>query len=192
MHTLLSWADHRVFASPGEPVLFAVEDASLFSLSLEAHETLRRWRASERIDLDTVPEPDLEVLEGLRDARVLRPASRDNESTPRPEPGCAPLSTMVLEVAQDCNLRCTYCYAEAGTYGAAPCLLSPDKGRQAVRYLEHSGERKHVTLIFFGGEPLMNMPAIRAATHEAISYGGKLGKITLSLTPTARCWILKS
>jgi uncharacterized protein len=184
MDTLLSWADHKVFASPGEPVLFAVEDASLFSLSLEAHQTLRRWRASERIDLDTVPEPDLEILEGLRDARVLRPASRDSEPTLRPEPGCSPLSTLVLEVAQDCNLRCTYCYAEAGTYGAAPCLLSPDKAREAVRYLlQHSGERKHVTLIFFGGEPLMNMPAIRAATHEAMTYGEKLGKkIHFSLT----------
>ena len=184
MDTLLSWADHRVFERPGEPVLFAVEDASLFSLSVEARETLRRWRASELINLDKVPEPDLKVLQGLRDAQVLRPASRNKRLTPRLEPGGVPLSTMVLEVAQDCNLRCTYCYAEAGTYGAVPCLLSPDKGRQAVRYLlEHSGDRKQVTLIFFGGEPLMNMPAIRAATDEAISCGGRLGKkVHFSLT----------
>src|SRR3990172_9530266 len=167
MDTLFSWADHRVFKSADEPFLFAVEDASLFALTGEAHKTLRRWRKSGLIDLDKVPVPDLEVLQGLRDAQVLLPAARQKELAPGLEPGSVALSTMVLEVAQDCNLRCTYCYAEAGTYGAAPCLLAPDMARRAVRYLlQHAGEREHLTLIFFGGEPLMNMPAVRAAVSE--------------------------
>jgi uncharacterized protein len=133
MDTLLAWADHRVFGNADQPFLFAVDDASLFSLTGEAHETLSRWRTSELIDLDQVPRPDLEVLEGLRDARVLRPVARKRSRMPQPQPGGTPLSTMVLEVAQACNLRCTYCYAEAGTYGAAPCLLPPDMARQAER-----------------------------------------------------------
>jgi uncharacterized protein len=184
MDDLLSWADYRVFKSSGEPFLFAVEDASLFALTGEAHATLCRWRTSELIDLDGIPLPDLEVLEGLRDARVLRPASLAKQWAPQPESGNVPLATLVLEVAQDCNLRCTYCYAEAGTYGAAPCLLAPDTARQAVRYLlDHSGDREQVTLVFFGGEPLLNMPAVEAATREAHSYGGKLGKkVHFSLT----------
>jgi len=184
MESLLSWADHRVFRSSGEPFLFAVEDASLFSLTREAHETLSRWRASELIDLDQVPAPDLEVLQGLRDAQILRPPSRSRQPAPQEEPGQVPLSTLVLEVAQDCNLRCTYCYAESGTYGAAPCLLSADTARRAVRYLlDHSGEREYVTLIFFGGEPLLNMPAVRAATDEALTRGSKTGKkVLFSLT----------
>jgi uncharacterized protein len=53
-----------------------------------------------------------------------------------------------------------------------------------VRYLlDNSGDRDHVSLIFFGGEPLLNMPAVRAATSEAISYGQELGKtVHFSLT----------
>ncbi len=184
MDSLLSWADHRVFESSGEPFLFAVEDASLFSLSREAQQTLSRWRSCRSIDLDNVPQPDLEVLEGLRDVRVLRPTFRQEVPAPQPEPGIVPLSTLVLEVAQDCNLRCTYCYAEGGTYGAVPCLLAPETARRAVRYLvDHSGDREHLTLIFFGGEPLMNMPAVRAATDEALSCAHKTGKqIHFSLT----------
>jgi hypothetical protein len=100
MNDRLSWADYRVFKSAGEPFIFAVEDASLFSLSGEAHETLCRWRSSEFIDLDRVSEPDLEVLQGLRDARVLQPAARQKVAAPRPRPGCTALSTLVLEVAQ--------------------------------------------------------------------------------------------
>jgi len=184
MDRALSWADHRIFESSGEPFLFAVEDASLFSLTPEALETLRRWRTSRRIELGQVPSPDLEVLAGLRDVRVLRPAARKPPVMPQPDPGIAPLSTLVLEVAQDCNLRCTYCYAEGGSYGATPCLLAAATARQAVRYLlDHSGEREHVTLIFFGGEPLLNMPTVRAAVAEAISRGHKSGKkIHFSLT----------
>jgi len=184
MDTALSWADHRVFNGSGEHFIFAVEDASLFSLTREARETLSKWRTSELIDLDKIPSPDLEVLEGLRDAQILVPASREKALPPRLKPGDVPLSTLVLEVAQDCNLRCTYCYADGGTYGAVPCLLAPGTARRAVRYLlDSSGDRDHVTLIFFGGEPLLNMQAIRAATSEAITFGRKMGKkVRFSLT----------
>jgi uncharacterized protein len=184
MNSLLSWADHRVFRGSDEHFIFTVEDASLFSLTQDAKKTLSKWRTSELIDLDKIPASDLEVLEGLRDAQILLPAFRKKKLSARIEPGNVPLSTLVLEVAQDCNLRCTYCYAEGGTYGAAPCLLAPGKARQAVRYLlDNSGDREHVSLILFGGEPLLNMDAVRAATSEAISYGRKIGKeVHFSLT----------
>ena len=184
MDTQLSWADHRIFDGSGEHFIFAVEDASLFCLTREARETLSRWRTSKSIDLDKIPSPDLEVLEGLRDAQILVPASREKALPPQLEPGSVPLSTLVLEVAQDCNLRCTYCYADGGTYGAVPCLLAPGTARRAVRFLlDNSGDRDHVTLIFFGGEPLLNMPAVSAAASEAISYGRKMGKaVHFSLT----------
>lgn len=184
MDGLLSWVDHRIFSGSGEHFIFAVEEASLFSLTREARETLSRWRTSKSIDLDKVPSPDLEVLEGLRDAQILLPASREKALPPQLRAGDVPLSTLVLEVAQDCNLRCTYCYADGGTYGAVPCLLAPATARRAVRYLlDNSGDRGHVTLIFFGGEPLLNMQAVRAATREAISYGRSSGtEVHFSLT----------
>ena len=184
MDTSLSWADHRIFHGSGEPFIFAVEDASLFSLTREARAILSRWRTSESIDLGKIPSPDLEVLKGLRDAQILLPESRKKALPPQLKPGDVPLSTLVLEVAQDCNLRCTYCYADGGAYGAVPCLLAPGTASRAVRYLlDNSGERDQVTLIFFGGEPLLNMPAVRAAASEAISYGRKMGKeVQFSLT----------
>ena len=184
MNDLLSWAEHRVFNGSGGPFVFGVEDASLFSLDPDAYATLRKWRTSEFVDPDKIASPELEVLEGLREARLLLPAAREKSLPAHLAPENVPLSTLVLEVAQDCNLRCTYCYADAGTYGAAPCLLAPETARSAVRYLlDNSGDREQVTLIFFGGEPLLNMPAVKAATSEAVAYGGEIGKqVRLSLT----------
>jgi len=189
MDALLSWADHRIFAGPDETFILGVEDLSLFAISPNAQRTLRKWRGSEFVDLGSVPASDMEVLQGLRDAQILLPVSPEKRSmdrvtAPRFEAGKVPLSTLVLEVAQDCNLQCTYCYADGGTYGAAPCLLDPQSARAAVRYLlDHSGDREHVTLIFFGGEPLLNMPAIKAAVNEAACYARKPGKqVHFSLT----------
>jgi uncharacterized protein len=184
VNALLSWADHRVFDGSAGPFVFGVEDASLFSLDPDVYETLCKWRTSEFVDPHKVPSPELELLEGLRDARLLLPAARERPLAAQLEPADVPLTTLVLEVAQDCNLRCTYCYAEGGTYGAVPCLLDPETARSAVRYLlDNSGDREQVTLIFFGGEPLLNMPAVRAATSEAVAYGGEIGKeVRLSLT----------
>ncbi len=179
---MLAWADHRIFAGPDETFILGVEDLSLFAVSPEAHRTLCKWRSSEFVDPDSVPVSDFEVLQGLRDAQILLPVSRDKRSSdrasvPQFKAGKVPLSTLVLEVAQDCNLQCTYCYADGGTYGAAPCLLDPEDARAAVRYLlDHSGNHDHVTLVFFGGEPLLNMPAIKAAVNEAASYVKKPGK----------------
>ena len=45
------------------------------------------------------------------------------------------LGTLVLEVAQSCNLGCTYCYAEGGTYGGTPRLLDPELARRAARVI---------------------------------------------------------
>jgi len=184
MNGILSWADHRVLKGPGEALLFSVDDAGLFSLTPEAHDTLRRWRTSRFVELDKADGQDLSVLQSLREVNVLRPANRDPGLARQPAADPAPLSTLVLEVAQDCNLRCSYCYAESGNYGAVPCLMDPAMARRGVRYLlEHSAGREDVTLIFFGGEPLLNMEAVKAATEEAHELGGKMGKrVHFSLT----------
>ncbi len=184
MGNRLTWADHHIFKHGSEQLVFGVEDASLFALSNEAHQTLCRWRTTKSIDPGTIPVADRETLEGLCEARLLNPLARQKLPSPRAEPGCTALATLVLEVAQNCNLNCSYCYAEAGTYGAAPRLMPPETARQAVHYLlDNCGGHQQVTLILFGGEPLMNLPAVKAAILEAHEYGGKLDKkVHVSLT----------
>ncbi len=179
-----TWADHRLFQGEGGPFLFGVEDVSLFRLDRETAEVLARWRSSGPLLLEQVPAPDRPVLEAFRRARLLvpdRPRSGDAEARP---PAGTPLSTLVLEVAQDCNLACRYCYADGGTYRGAPRLLSPAVARRAARYLvDRSGPHGEVTLVLFGGEPLLNFPAVRAAMDEAETAARAAGKrVRFSLT----------
>ncbi len=183
MNTALTWADHRIVDGEGGAVVYGVEDVSLFSLGQEARDVLARWRLVEPLVVENAPEPDRSVLEGFRTARLLIPAGTGRRM-PRVEPGTVPLSTLVLEVAQSCNLRCTYCYADGGTYGGPVRLLSPETARRAARFLvATSGDQEEVTLVLFGGEPLLNLPAIRAAVEEAEARAVDRGKqVRFSLT----------
>jgi uncharacterized protein len=179
-----SWADHRVFDTGYGVLLLGVEHSSLFACEPEVRDALARWRLRDPILLEAVAEPDRTVLEGLRSARLLVPASGARAVVPAPEPAEVPLGTLVLEVAQSCNLGCTYCYAEGGTYGGPPRLLDPELARLAARYLvEASGDRELVTLVLFGGEPLLNVPAVTAAVAEAERAARGAGKkLVVSLT----------
>jgi uncharacterized protein len=78
------------------------------------------------------------------------------------------LYKLVLVVAEACNLRCTYCYAEGGPYGKAVSVMTQDIARQAVRHM--FGQYNPIrTLQFFGGEPTLNIPAMRAGVDEVRS-----------------------
>ncbi|MFU8857001.1 MAG: radical SAM protein [Deferrisomatales bacterium] len=185
MITTYRWADHRLFPRPEGALLFGVDEASLFAVDEEARDILARWRTRDPLLLDEVPAAERGLLEDLREARLLVPAQSRRAPVPSlPDPGGIPLGTLVLEVAQACNLRCGYCYAAGGAYGGEAKLLDPGAARRAARRLvEGSGDREEVTLILFGGEPLLNTPAVKAAVEEARACAAREGKrLTLSLT----------
>ena len=183
---ICEWTDHQVFGVRDGAILFGVDQGTLFHIDEETRSTLARWNGSPTLNLDEVPIADREILEGLRDARFLAPAGARHRLEPSRDFDIAsiPLTTMVLEVAQDCNLNCTYCYADGGSYGKAARLLDPATARQAARKLiDDSADRDAATLVIFGGEPLMNMPAVEAAVAEARSYAAEKGKqVFISLT----------
>ncbi len=98
------------------------------------------------------------------------------------------IKAMCLHVAHDCNLRCKYCFAGEGDYHAAEkSLLSLEVGKAALDWLvEKSGKRVHLEVDFFGGEPLLNFPVMKAL----VEYGRELEKIhnkKIKFTTTTNC-----
>lgn len=94
------------------------------------------------------------------------------------------VKSLCLMIAQDCNLRCKYCFGDGGSYGQERAIMSPETGRKAVDFLiEASGPRKHCEMDFFGGEPLMNMKTVKAVTEyvrQREKETGKKFKLTLT------------
>lgn len=83
------------------------------------------------------------------------------------------VKAMCLHIAHDCNLRCKYCFAGTGEFHGERMLMRADTGKKALDFLiTHSGNRRHLEVDLFGGEPLMNFSAVK----EIVAYGRELEK----------------
>ena len=80
----------------------------------------------------------------------------------------APVKSMCLNVAHDCNLRCEYCFAAKGDFGRGRMLMPFEVGKRAIDFLiEKSQGRHNLEVDFFGGEPLMNFGVVRQVVDYA-------------------------
>jgi uncharacterized protein len=82
---------------------------------------------------------------------------------PQPSiPTSAEVRNMVLNISQDCNLRCKYCFASTGHYNGERGYMSEDVAKKALDwFVKASGESKDLNMHLFGGEPLMNLPLVK-------------------------------
>lgn len=89
-------------------------------------------------------------------------------------PEVFPIRSLSLAISETCNLGCTYCYAQGGSFGGPDRQMPEDIAIQSVDRLlrdAHPGER--MNLAFLGGEPLVNRPTLVRATE----YAAKLARI---------------
>jgi radical SAM additional 4Fe4S-binding domain len=71
------------------------------------------------------------------------------------------LTDGVFMIAQNCNMACKYCYGgNAGSYNSKG-LMSRQMAKDFLCYFLSTGEdRPYQNVVFFGGEPLLNMDVI--------------------------------
>lgn len=99
-------------------------------------------------------------------------------------PSAPPVKALSLAVAQKCNLACSYCYAEQGTFGEAPSNMPLETAVASIDLLlSASAEGDRVNIAFMGGEPLRNRAVIRSATRHAAESAARKGvNATFSIT----------
>lgn len=132
-----------------------------------------------------IPEADLkEILEELHELMKRGELFAPEITEPPYFKENALVKSMCLLVAEDCNLRCKYCFAGTGDMGHDRRLMTKEVGKAAVDYIiANSGNRKNCEIDFFGGEPLINMPVVKYVTEyvrEKEKETGKKFKLTLT------------
>ena len=149
--------------------LFVIDGSQLFDIDGLTYDELEQ--ASRRDD-------QVAIAHLLAELGVTRPAA------PGPPAPQGVVRALSLAVAQACNLSCRYCYADGGTFGAGPALMSHRTAMDAVDLLcgrAAPGER--LNLAFLGGEPLSNRLVLRAATERAAAHAAARGLlVTFSIT----------
>ena len=144
---------------------------------------------------DCVPEqPPQEMMEALKqrfDENVLREAydelrtlyqegqlfSSDEYEKFASVLKSAPIKSLCLNIAHDCNLRCAYCFAAQGDFGGERMLMPFEVAKKAIDFLiEKSAGRRNLEVDFFGGEPLMNFDVVKQTVEYARSLEKEHGK----------------
>lgn len=101
----------------------------------------------------TILPTDQTEMPPARDACQERTPSDVIASTGRPR-----LSRLTLHISNTCNLACAYCYASGGDYGMGRKVMKSD---DAIELLSQAFDTFDIeTLMFFGGEPSLNVSAI--------------------------------
>jgi uncharacterized protein len=184
----------HVFMEDGQEYLFCAGSLHLYQIDFLTAEILNTARHATREE--TVAElgdhygtgeveETIRKIDELCDAGVLteRGATLNDAADPGLRAGKVTLSEMWLIVTNSCNLRCSYCFSRS-EYMHAVSGMSRETAFSAVDYLfQHSGPHRDLTLVFFGGEPLLDMPLMRntvAYAREAAARAGKRLRFTIT------------
>ncbi len=88
-----------------------------------------------------------------------------------------PVHNVVLQIANDCNLNCIYCYGEGGTYGRKRELMTIDTAKKAIDFMvENCGDAQKLSVVFFGGEPLINFEVVKGTLEYCKTLEESTGK----------------
>jgi uncharacterized protein len=189
---------HR-FEGAGQEFLYLVPSGGIVALDGMTSEILQHLEQTPlsgedligRLSSDGYASSEVEeCLHELREVKAIRNGQKEYAKS-EPLPESFPLQTIVLNVTNQCNLSCQYCYEfgedKVATPEGKPKFMAWETAKSSVDYLfAESQGRKSVHITFFGGETLMNFPLLKQVVAYARSRAEELKvNIDFSLTTNA-------
>ena len=187
------------FEGAGRRFLYLVPAGAIFELDAAADKLIGRLSTGETPHEDLIQELVAEgysydeadeLLNELFYSRVIVSGDTPPEPLANP-PADFPLQSLVMNLTNQCNLSCTYCYEfgedKVATPEGKPKFMDLETARASVDFLlSQSASRKSVHITFFGGETLMNFPLLKSVVAYANEQATAQGRsIDFSLTTNA-------
>lgn len=197
----LSLREAHPFAAAGQEFLYLVPSAAVFALDDCSSAVLKQLQDGTRDEAQIVDAladsfSSTDVASTIVELQRVRAIATSAPSSPRPKIlplTQVPLQTLVVNVTNQCNLACAYCY-EYGEdkiveteNGVQPKFMSEETARESVEFLlRETGANRTAHMTFFGGETLMNFPVVKSTLDYARRRAAEVGKaIDFSLTTNA-------
>jgi uncharacterized protein len=192
-------AEAHAFKAVNEDFLYLVPSGAIFRMEGLTKDIMNLVREREMVRGEIVgdlmrsghaPAEIEATIDEMDQAEMIAagPSKRPSPAVPLQK---FPLQRIVLNVTNQCNLACTYCYEYSpdriAQQEGKPKYMSADVAESAVDMLfKEAGERPKVHVTFFGGETLLNFPVMRSTVEYAERKTAELGKqIDFSLTTNA-------
>ena len=187
------------FSARNRRFLYLVPAGAIFELDGAAEMLLDRLAEGEASEEQLVahfaahgfPAADAqELISELYQSRVIVADNLPPEPL-QEAPADFPLQTLVLNLTNQCNLSCQYCYEfgedKVATPEGKPKFMDYETAQASVDFLlGQSAGRRTVHITFFGGETLMNFPLLKkVVTYANEKAAGQGRSIDFSLTTNA-------
>ena len=108
---------------------------------------------------------DSDLINSLIEIGILKTSETDTvfeENKKNFEERQIEINNIVLEMSNDCNLNCKYCYGDGGTYGRKREFMSFETAKKAIdMFIKNKATTRKFGITFFGGEPLMNFAVMK-------------------------------
>ena len=182
--------EFHAFEGGGRRFLYLVPSAGIFELDEPSTAVLKRLAESDATRDELLTIADDEVIDELCQAHIVTTAAGLPEQLQEP-PVDFPLQTLVMNLTNQCNLSCEYCYEfgedKVATPEGKPKFMDFETAKASVEYLfASSAGRRAVHITFFGGETLMNFPLLKQVVDYASAQAAERGRyIDFSLTTNA-------
>ena len=197
--TMYSLGEFHRFEGAGQEFLYLVPSGGIVALDGMTSEILQQLEKTPlsgedligRLSSDGYSSSEVEeCIHELREMKAIRNGQKEYAKS-EPLPESFPLQTIVLNVTNQCNLSCQYCYEfgedKVATPEGKPKFMAWETAKSSVDYLfAESQGRKSVHITFFGGETLMNFPLLKQVVAYARTRAQELKvNIDFSLTTNA-------
>ncbi|MBL8210559.1 MAG: quinohemoprotein amine dehydrogenase maturation protein [Bryobacterales bacterium] len=190
-------AEFHRFEAGGRQFVYLVPSAGVFELNEVSGRILDLLAAAphsaemlaERLP-QYAPRDVFEALEELYQSHAIQTPEGFHEPPQQPPPQF-PLQSLVLNLTNQCNLSCQYCYEfgedKIATPDGKPKFMDWETATQAVDYFfRDSAGRRSLHITFFGGETLMNFPLLKRVVEYARNKAAGEGRsLDFSLTTNA-------
>jgi uncharacterized protein len=146
------------FSEGGEDHLFVADGSRIYDIDPTIAACVSAMQQGLAVDENTKQR----VTELLEELQVSTRSYIGTETPAVPQ-----LNSISINVAQACNMSCSYCYAGEGKFGGGSSMMKNQVAIDAVDKLFIESDDDAPLLVgFMGGEPLL----ARALVHETVAY----------------------
>lgn len=171
----VSLVEYHIFKTPNAAYLFNVTSHTASAVPVQLAATCAKVDSSFGYLISETTMAELRKFNLVAEEGLPQLAADVEEGCSNEEDDY-PVVNLVLFLAQECNMRCIYCYGDGGKY-AGNGMLSEETAFRAVNWLMvNSKTAEKVTIAFFGGEPLLNFPLLKRIVPYAKDQAMRRGK----------------
>lgn len=172
-------SEMHLFEYDNKYFVFLVQSLNLYEVDCETYEQIKQMQKvhGEKKPVNTYD--DELISAGILYESIMplnAPLNMDSDMI-RSHSKNYPITSVVLEIANDCNLNCIYCYGQGGSYGRKRELMTFDVAKKAIDFMvANSADSNELFVTFFGGEPLINFSVVREVLYYCKEIESKINK----------------